>query len=109
MFSLTREERLVIVFLTCVALLGLLVNFLSKNKSPLKSWVTVNENLGRLNINQADKEALLGLPGIGDKLAQRILDYRKDNGGFNTLEDLKNIKGITEYRYQKLKEFLFLP
>ncbi|MEI6631546.1 MAG: helix-hairpin-helix domain-containing protein [bacterium] len=109
MFSLTREERLVIVFLACVALLGLLVNFLSKNKSPLKSWVTVNENLGRLNINQADKESLVGLPGIGDKLAQRILDYRKDNGGFNTLEDLKNIKGITEYRYQKLKEFLFLP
>ncbi|MBM3254705.1 MAG: ComEA family DNA-binding protein [Candidatus Omnitrophica bacterium] len=109
MFCLTQEERGIIVFLAGMALLGLLVDYLSKNNLPLKSLVTLDENLGRININQADKEALLGLPGIGEKLAQRILDYRKESGGFNALEDLKNIKGITEYRYQKLKELIFLP
>ena len=109
MFSLTQEERRVILFLAGIALLGLGVSFLSKNNSPLKSWVSVNENLGKLNLNKADKEALLALPGIGEKLAQRILDYRRENERFLDLEDLKKIKGVTEYRYQKLKELFFLP
>ncbi len=109
MFGLTQEERKVVIFLAAIALLGLTVNFLAKKNSSLKSWVYVNENLGKLNLNHTDKEALVNLPGIGEKLAQRILDYRAQNGGFKSLEDLKKIKGITGYRYQKLKELLFLP
>jgi competence protein ComEA len=109
MFSLTQEERRVILFLALISLLGLGISFLSQNNSPLKSWVSVNENLGKLNLNKADKEELLALPGIGEKLAQRILDYRRENERFLNLEDLKKIKGVTECRYQKLKELLFLP
>lgn len=109
MFGFTQEERRVVLFLAGIALLGLGVSFLSKKNSPLKSWVSVNENLGKLNLNKADKEALLALPGIGEKLAQRILDYRRENERFASLEDLKKIKGVTEYRYQKLKELFFLP
>lgn len=49
---------------------------------------------GPVNVNTADAAALASLPGIGDTLAQCIIDYRQQNGPFSTLDDLKNVKGI---------------
>ena len=109
MFGLTQEEEQVILFLASLALMGMGVNCFVKKNPTLKSWVSVSENLTKLDLNKADKEALINLPGIGEKLAQRILDYRRQNGDFTSLGELKKIKGITECRYQKLKELLFLP
>ena len=56
-----------------------------------------------VNINRATKEELTALPGIGDVLAQRILDYRKNNGKFGSAEELLNVEGIGK---KKLEEFL---
>ena len=49
-----------------------------------------------VNINAADVEDLKTLPGIGDVLAQRIVDYRNLHGGFASVEELEDIKGIGE-------------
>ena len=59
---------------------------------------------GLININSADKNELMTLPGIGEKKAEDIIRYREDNGGFKSVEDLMNVDGIKEGTFQKLKD-----
>ncbi|ASS37990.1 ComEA family DNA-binding protein [Mogibacterium pumilum] len=62
-------------------------------------------NVGIININLADKSKLMELPGVGDAIAQRIIDYRKDHR-FSKIEDLKQVKGIGEATFEKLKNMI---
>lgn len=59
-----------------------------------------------ININTADQAALENLPGIGPALAQRIIQYREKNGLFKTPEDIKNVAGIGEKRFENLKDLI---
>jgi len=56
-----------------------------------------------VNINTASAADFEALPGIGPKMAQRIVEYREKNGAFKKLEDLMNVKGIGEKNFLKLK------
>jgi competence protein ComEA len=56
-----------------------------------------------LNLNTASKEELVALSGIGPAKAQAIIDYRSQHGGFKTLDELKDVKGIGARRFEKLK------
>ncbi|MEG6614856.1 helix-hairpin-helix domain-containing protein [Peptococcaceae bacterium 1198_IL3148] len=67
---------------------------------------TVNATGGKVNLNTADLFQLDTLPGIGPALAQRIIDYRQTNGGFKTIEDLKNVSGIGDKKYNDLKDMI---
>ena len=58
----------------------------------------------KININTADAWLLEALNGIGPSLAQRIVDYRDDNGGFQRIEDLKHVDGIGTTTFEKLKD-----
>lgn len=57
-----------------------------------------------VNINTADKNALLTLNGIGDKKADQIISYREEQGGFKTIDDLKQVQGIGDKIFAGLKD-----
>ena len=58
----------------------------------------------KLSLAQASQEQLEELDGIGPTLAKRIIEYRDANGGFRSLDDLKDVDGIGEKRFESLSE-----
>lgn len=63
-------------------------------------------NTNIVNINKATENELSTLPGIGNSLATRIVEYRKQNGNFKTIEDIKNVSGIGESKFANIKDFI---
>ena len=70
----------------------------------LLASVAASVALAVVNINTATADELKALPGIGPTKAQAIVDYRKENGNFKSVEDLKKVKGIGEAIFGKLKD-----
>ena len=108
MFNLTREEKQVVLFLVVIALLGAGLNFLAKKFSPIRAIACANPSLGKISINTADKLTLKLIPGVGEKLADRILAYRKENGKFSEPEDLRNVKGFSNRTLEKARGLIFI-
>lgn len=61
---------------------------------------------GPVNINTADQTLLDTLPGIGPSLAQRIIQHREINGPFQSVEDIKNVSGIGDKKFEELKDLI---
>lgn len=66
------------------------------------------EEGGKVNINTASIESLTKLPGIGSSTAQKIVSYRNEHGKFKSIEDIKNVSGIGEAKYNSIKDFIKL-
>ena len=60
----------------------------------------------KISINSATKEELMSLPSIGEAKASAIIEYRTKNGLFKKLEDIKNVKGIGNALYEKIKDYI---
>ena len=61
---------------------------------------------GKVNINTATAQQLETLPGVGEKLALRIVEYRQKSGGFKTVNELMNVQGVGEKSFAKLQPYL---
>lgn len=59
-----------------------------------------------VNINEATQTQLEELPGIGPSTALKIMEYRKENGDFKQIEDIKNVNGIGEAKFDKIKDYI---
>lgn len=65
-----------------------------------------SSNSSKININTATKSQLETLPGVGESTAQKIIDYREQNGKFKNIEDIKNVSGIGDAKYNNIKEYI---
>lgn len=66
------------------------------------------DTIGKIDINTATAEQLQLLPGIGGSLSQRIIDYRKEHGGFTNIEELMNVSGIGEKKFANIKDYIMI-
>lgn len=68
-----------------------------------------NENIAKnykVNINTATQAQLESIPGIGPSTAMKIINYRKEKGKFKNIEDIKEVSGIGEVKFEKMKEYI---
>lgn len=65
-----------------------------------------NSNTKKVNINTALQTELETLPGIGPSIATKIITYRKENGGFKTIKDIKEVSGIGESKFNNIKDLI---
>jgi competence protein ComEA len=117
---MTKQEKSVIYFLVAMLFLGLAVKFFKTviNRPHLKIEsvnIPADKNIdvkkiikenSTVKINSATAEDFSRLPGIGKGLAARVVEYRNQNGSFIMIEDLKNVKGIGDKKYDAIKDYL---
>lgn len=65
-----------------------------------------NSKSGLININTANETELDSLPGIGPSIAAKIINYREENGDFASIEDIKNVNGIGDSKFEELKDLI---
>ena len=74
-------------------------------RNPAGAAASDNTDNSCININTASKEQLTTLPGIGESTAQSIITYRQEHP-FDTIEDIMNVSGIGEAKFQRIKDFI---
>ena len=67
-----------------------------------------NSDSNKININKATVEELDKLPGVGQATANKIINYREENGDFKSIEELKNVNGIGNKKYEQIKDEITL-
>ena len=71
-----------------------------------ENTVSSNNSTQTININKATEKEFETLPGIGPSLASKIIEYRNQNGKFGSIEDIKNVNGIGDGKYEKIKDLI---
>ncbi|KAA3655927.1 MAG: helix-hairpin-helix domain-containing protein [Calditrichaeota bacterium] len=135
MGGFSRQQTLVLAIMLVLYLAGLAFNEWiiepkdapEVDKKELERFIAISDSLNaithkleyrntkkkkrlssKININSATATTLLQLPGIGKVIAQRIIDYREQNGYFTSENQLKKVKGIGEKKFLLIKENIVL-
>ena len=114
--GLTENANIANINLAYIIEDGQKITIPSKDEKEEKENITtesgegiINEEQGissqkQININKASKEQLCELQGIGESTAEKIITYRKENGNFKQVEDIKNVQGIGDAKYENIKD-----
>lgn len=110
-FSVVEWAAILLLLLGIVFMCGLCIGLRSTQivslpNQRLISQTQLPQTSELLNINTATAEELETLPGIGEVLAKRIVDYRESCGAFLAVEELCSVEGIGEKRLEALKEYI---
>ena len=113
---LTEKERLVLVGLGTLALVGFGVLIWQQRRAPIgvepgptppsAQWDASLTEAKQIDLNRASAEELERLPQIGPELSQRIVEYRHAHGPFSTPQELQKIPGIGQKTFDALKEYV---
>ena len=124
MFTFNRNEQLVLLMLSLALLAGIVVSYLDRTNSEAirdfdvkKSAVPVpnmlpeipaeaSNTLLSIDMNTATIKDFQKLPGVGPSIAQRIVDYRTQNGKFNAIEEMTHVSGIGPKTLERLRPHL---
>lgn len=79
---------------------------LMENRENIIKESNVSGSSKTININKANESELEEIPGVGPSMASKIVNYRKENGEFKNIEDLKNISGIGEKKFDAMREYI---
>lgn len=77
-----------------------------ENKYVSNSYDSESKGSTIININKATKEELQTLNGIGESMANKIIKYREENGKFENIEDIKNVPGIGDAKFNNIKDYI---
>lgn len=66
----------------------------------------LQDESGKININTADMTRLQDIPGVGPVTAEKIISYRENNGYFRSIDEIKNVSGIGDKTYEKIKDMI---
>jgi len=103
----SQENQIITELKTQNELLRQQLSGLSSQSQQVAGATTSSENQsGKINLNTADAAGLDKLPGIGPARAADIINYRTTNGGFKTIEDIKNIKGVGDKTFESMKDLI---
>ena len=109
MYHFNEQERLFLIGLCCVLFVGTSAQYIVKQYPHLNNIINVVENeyfYPKININSADQASLERIPYIGEYTAIKIIEYRQQRGGFQSLEELKNIAGIRAKNFERFSNYL---
>lgn len=82
------------------------VGYVSEKNGQTDSSSSDKITSGSININTATAAGLMRLPGVGESTANKIISYRESNGGFKAIEEIMNVSGIGEKKFEAMKQFL---
>jgi competence protein ComEA len=97
------------IMMAAIAAIALSATSLSaQTKAPVAKATagTTAATAAPVNLNTATADQLATIPGVGAKMAERIIDYRQKNGGFKKIEDLMNVSGVGEKSFLKMKPLI---
>ena len=97
---MSKKTKIVFALLICLGMALSSVSVLAQKPNPATTE--------KINLNAASAEQLESLPGIGPVTAQRIVDYRAKVGKFKRIEEIINIKGVGEKKFEKIKDRLVI-
>ena len=84
-------------------------NVVSETKDSLYSdRIDRGNSIDIVNINTATQTELETLPGIGPSLALKIINYRNENGKFSSIDDIKNVSGIGDSKFEDIKKYIVI-
>jgi competence protein ComEA len=93
------------IMMAAIAAIALGVTTLdAQGKAPLQKPAATTA--APVNLNTATADQLAAIPGVGPKMADRIIAYREKNGGFKKVEDLMNVSGVGEKSFLKMKPLI---